>query len=416
MLAIEGDPVPDIVPKGGATPQELRKNVSAIHVSGELSLLERKLVNVLLLNAFDKLLTERKHTIPVGILSKMLGRDDSNNVENLKRALTNIMKTVITFDLLSDSKKAAWVAAPPLSFAGISEGVCTYEYSDWLSERLANPDIYAIINVNVQRQFTGAYALALYENCVRFRRVGSTGWLSVALWRRLLGADADLYNEFKWFSAKVIKPAVSEVNQVSNIIITPEYRREGRYVKDIRFLVADNPQRSVLDAADDTDAIRESESFKRLVNLGIGERLAITWIQQEPERALQVAIYTEERARRNQITGSTGGYARTIFENGTSLEVSPIERAREELKVATTENAKAQQAAEKVAEARASATTAAIKALTIEQRRELAAEFIASNATVKSYRPETATFKDVVERTVFTSWLRTTIAAQLAAQ
>jgi hypothetical protein len=408
--------MPGIVRKVGATPQELRKNVSAIHVSGELSLLERKLVNVLLLNAFDKLLTERKHTIPVGILSKMLGRDDSNNVENLKRALTNIMKTVITFDLLSDSKKAAWVAAPPLSFAGISEGVCTYEYSEWLSERLANPDIYAIINVNVQRQFTGAYALALYENCVRFRRVGSTGWLSVALWRRLLGADADLYNEFKWFSAKVIKPAVSEVNQVSNILITPEYRRDGRYVKDIRFLVADNPQRSVLDAADDTDAIRESESFKRLVNLGIGERLAITWIQQEPERALQVAIYTEERARRNQITGSTGGYARTIFENGTSLEVSPIERAREELKAAATDNAKAQQEVEKVAEARASATTAAIKALTIVQKRELAAEFIASNTAVKSYRPETATFKDVVERTAFTSWLRSTIAAQLAAQ
>src|SRR5260370_11259857 len=209
MLAIEGDPVPDIVPKGGATPQELRKNVSAIHVSGELSLLERKLVNVLLLNAFDKLLTERKHTIPVGILSKMLGRDDSNNTENLKRALTSIMKTVITFDLLNDSKKVAWASAPPLSVAGISDGVCTYEYSEWLSERLANPDIYAIINVNVQRQFTGAYALGLYENCMRCRRVGSTEWLSVALWRWPLCGDAELYNEFKWCSGNVIKPGGS---------------------------------------------------------------------------------------------------------------------------------------------------------------------------------------------------------------
>jgi hypothetical protein len=406
--------MPDIVPKDGVTPLELRKHVSAVHVSGELSLLERKLVNVLLLNAFDKLLTERKHTIPVGILSKMLGRDDSKNTENLKRALTNVMKTVITFDLLDDSKKAAWAATPPLSFVGISDGVCTYEYSEWLSERLANPDIYAIINVNVQRQFSGAYALALYENCVRFRRVGSTGWLSVALWRRLLGADAELYDEFKWFSAKVIKPAVSEVNQVSNIIVTPEYRREGRYVKEIRFLVTDNPQRSVLDPTDDTDAIRESDSFKRLVKLGIGERLAITWIQQEPERALQVAIYTEERARRNQIKGNPGGYARAIFEDGTVIEAWPTERAAEDQEAAT-EKAKAQQDADKVAEARASATTAAIKALTIEQRRELAAEFIASGAAAKSYRQETATFKHVAERTAFTSWLRSTIAARITA-
>jgi hypothetical protein len=208
--------------------------------------------------------------------------------------------------------------------------------------------------------------------------------------------------------AKVIKPAVSEVNQVSNIIVTPEYRREGRYVKEIRFLVADNPQRSVLDPADDTDAIRDSDSFKRLVNLGIGERLAITWIQQEPERALQVAIYTDERARRNQIKGSPGGYARAIFENGTTIEASLTEHAAEDQGAAATENTKAQQ--DKVAEVRARATTAAIKALTIEQRRELAAEFIASGAAAKSYRQETATFKNVVERTAFTSWLRSTIA------
>jgi hypothetical protein len=150
------------------------------------------------------------------------------------------------------------------------------------------------------------------------------------------------------------------------------------------------------------------------VNLGIGERLAITWIQQEPERALQVAIYTEERARRNQIKGSPGGYARAIFENGTVIEAWPTEREAEDQKAAT-ENAKAQQDANKVAEARASATTAAIKGLSIEQRRELAAEFIASGAAAKSYRQETATFKHVAERTAFTSWLRSTIAARITA-
>ncbi|CAM2158854.1 hypothetical protein PT2222_540003 [Paraburkholderia tropica] len=42
---------PDTIPP-------LRKAAAAIHVSGELSLLERKLVNVLLLNAIDKISTQ----------------------------------------------------------------------------------------------------------------------------------------------------------------------------------------------------------------------------------------------------------------------------------------------------------------------------------------------------------------------
>ncbi|MEM5398387.1 hypothetical protein, partial [Staphylococcus gallinarum] len=49
-------------------PSELKKHVATVHVSGELSLLERKIVNVLLLNAYDELLTKKRHTLPVGIL------------------------------------------------------------------------------------------------------------------------------------------------------------------------------------------------------------------------------------------------------------------------------------------------------------------------------------------------------------
>ncbi|MFN7052696.1 MAG: replication initiation protein, partial [Gemmobacter sp.] len=38
----------------------VKKNVAAIHVSGKLTLLQRKLSNVLRLNAYDTLLTQQR--------------------------------------------------------------------------------------------------------------------------------------------------------------------------------------------------------------------------------------------------------------------------------------------------------------------------------------------------------------------
>lgn len=46
--------------------QELKKHVAAVHIRNRLSLLERKVANILLLNAYEDLLTQEVHTIKVG--------------------------------------------------------------------------------------------------------------------------------------------------------------------------------------------------------------------------------------------------------------------------------------------------------------------------------------------------------------
>jgi hypothetical protein len=386
-------------------PSELKKHVATVHVSGELSLLERKIVNVLLLNAYDELLTKKRHTLPVGILCTMLGFDSKNH-DALKRALLKVMSTPISFDLLQEGHKTDWEASPLIAYASIKSGTCSYEYSDWLAEKLANPDIYTLININVQRQFSGGYALALYENCLRFKRTGSTGWIPVETWRRLLGADASMYDEFKHFSSEVIKKAVKEINQVSNIIVTPEYKREARRVVQIRFLVQDNPQRSMLDNDEDEGqkAARNSDAFKRLVKLGVGDRLAISWIQQEPDRALQTAIYVEERAKRKQIRGNAGGYARTVFEKGERIELIPNDTRQPQQRPLP-------KAEETLADERARRTSDKIKALSLEEKHQFATEYMAQGGKGNTYLPDTGTFKNALERTAYTSWLRAKIAA-----
>jgi hypothetical protein len=134
--------------------------------------------------------------------------------------------------------------------------------------------------LNIQRRFTSGHALALYENCYRFVRTGSTGWWPLELFRRLMGVnDSAYYETFKHLNAKLIKPAVAEVNRTSNIIVTPETRKLGRSVTDIRFKIAKNPQLSILDL-DDGEGVRNEPIYEQLIRQGVSDRLARQWIDE----------------------------------------------------------------------------------------------------------------------------------------
>ncbi|CAN0602210.1 unnamed protein product, partial [Ectocarpus sp. 12 AP-2014] len=67
----------DSIPKeqlsGALRRESVKKNVAAIHVSGKLTLLQRKLSNVLLLNAYDTLTTRATHRIDAKTLAMMIG-------------------------------------------------------------------------------------------------------------------------------------------------------------------------------------------------------------------------------------------------------------------------------------------------------------------------------------------------------
>lgn len=276
----------DDIPREGLTGAlrrgAVKKHVAAIHVSGKLTLLQRKLSNVLLLNAYDTLTTQSTHEIDARTLCLMIGYN-SNDMETLKQSLRGLAETVAEWDMLDSEGRQEWGVSSLLSYAKLKSGVCEYAYSPALAEKLNDPKVFALINLNIQRRFTSGHALALYENCYRFVRTGSTGWWSLELFRRLMGvADSVYYETYKHLNAKIIKPAVAEVNKTSNIVVTPETRKRGRAVTDIRFRIADNPQLAILDL-DDGAGVRRGPVFSRLRDLGVGDRLARQWIGEHGE-------------------------------------------------------------------------------------------------------------------------------------
>jgi hypothetical protein len=267
----------------------VKKNVAAIHVSGKLTLLQRKLSNVLLLNAYDHLITRQKHVIDARTLCLMIGYN-SNDMDTLKDTLRSLAETLAEWDMLNDKGQQEWGVSALLSYAKLAGGVCEYAYSPALAEKLHDPKIFALINLNIQRRFTSGHALALYENCFRFVRTGSTGWWPLDLFRRLMGVDESAYYEnFKQLNAKIIKPAVAEVNRASNIVVTPEFRKQGRVVTELRFLIRENPQLAMFDI-DDGEAVRTSDTYRRLTGMGVSDRLARQWIAEHGEDTVSAKL------------------------------------------------------------------------------------------------------------------------------
>ncbi|WP_156875014.1 replication initiation protein [Sulfitobacter alexandrii] len=257
----------------------VKKHVAAIHVSGKLTLLQRKLSNVLLLNAYDTLIDQQTHLIDARTLCMMIGYN-SNDMDTLKQSLRGLAETVAEWDMLDDKGQQEWGVSSLLSYAKLKAGVCEYAYSPALAAKLNDPKVFALINLNIQRRFTSGHALALYENCYRFVRTKSTGWWSLDLFRRLMGVDdSPYYQSYKHLNAKIIKPSVAEVNKTSNIVVTPEVRKRGREVVEIRFHIAENPQLAILNL-DDGEGVRNTPVYAKLRELGVSDRLARQWVSE----------------------------------------------------------------------------------------------------------------------------------------
>ena len=292
----------------------LKKHVAAIHIGAKLSLLQRKLVNALLYNAYDQLLSGQEHHISASVLCEMIGFD-SKNIGYLKGALKGLMETVVEFDVLEEDGERSWEAMVLLPYAKIKGGICTYRYERALAEKLYHPDVYSKINLSVLREMNSAHALVLYENCYRFEGIGHTAWWDIEVFRKLMAVDMmPSYKPFKALNRNVIQPAMKEVNKLSNIQIEMETRMKGRTVTGLRFIVKPNAQQSLV-GMDTEDELTEQRAYKALMAEGVSKALARAWVlEYDEEYIFEKLNLASNEAARGKIKSSKAGFLRAAVE------------------------------------------------------------------------------------------------------
>lgn len=227
----------------------LRKHVGLIHCENKLTLIQRKICNILLFNALDKINDQEIFEISLRQLCSLVGYN-SNDTKLIKSAIKSLIAVVMEWNLLDDNKfvdetqypeeMVTWHASSLLAGASIRSGLIQYSYSPQMKSVLSSLEIYGRINLFVQAKFNSTYSLVLYENCVRFKNIKQTAWFPIELFRTLMGVSEGKYISFKEFNRNVITAAVNEINLKSDIYIEPQFKRTGRRITSIQFILSEN--------------------------------------------------------------------------------------------------------------------------------------------------------------------------------
>jgi len=219
--------------------KEVIKHSAAIQVENRVGLLERRAWNWLLANAYDELPTAETHTMTVVDLMKALAYTSRNHA-HLRDTLKALTGSVLEWNVIRKDKEV-WGATTLLAEVEIEDGVCTYAFGPTLRKRLYNPKMYARISLSLQNQFQSKHALALYELFVDYlhedNRHGETPFISIPDFRKLMGIPESMYPEFKKLSKWVIKDPLIEINQVTDLTVTAEYKKEGKSVVAVKFCI-----------------------------------------------------------------------------------------------------------------------------------------------------------------------------------
>jgi len=299
----------------------LKKNNVAIHIDAKLTLIQKKLINTLLLQAYEDLLLKDRHQIDYILLCEMIGYN-SHDRKHIKEALKALTTTSIEWGVIDNNSNESWEIATMLSYAKLENGICTYGYAKELAERLYNPETYTRINLEVQRKISTSYAFSLYENCLKYLKVGSTGWWSIATFRKLIGINDGEYIQFKELNKFVIQKAIKEVNKSTDIVIACEFQKNGKTVVSLKFVVARNKQPLLVPIVD-SDEITNSKAYALLMRYGISRVQAREWIiNYNEEYLLEKLELTAHAKAAGKLKSVSGFLSKAIADNYTNAEVN----------------------------------------------------------------------------------------------
>ncbi len=213
--------------------------------------------NLLLAHAFRNLLSQETHEIPVQDIAKAMNYKD---ITELKQQLKELRALEIEYNIAEEN---TWGVSGYLAAARIIDNVLYYAYDPFIREQLASPEIYAKIQLSIEHKFSSKYSIVLYELAVSYyiakKRQGETKWYDLDTLRRLMGCDDDtLYQEYKHFSARVLKKAVTEINSTSDLHIEIEKKTiKKRTVTHVRFHIT--PQPNAVKMFDALTSLRQPE-------------------------------------------------------------------------------------------------------------------------------------------------------------
>lgn len=255
------------------------KDNALIEASYRLSLNEHRLVLAAIVEGreADTLLSTRWCEITVDHFVRLF--PDANHAQvydHVREACDSLMRRQFSFSNIDDrtgkpcTDKFQWVEQaryiPGAATVRIrfTEGMIPYitrleqKYTEYRLELIA--------------PLTSQYAVRMYELMLQYLNTSAqVRDFSLANLRHTMGVGPKEYSSIKDFKARVIDPAVKQINQYTDIRVNYENIKTGRTVTGLLFTIEEAPKKSVKGAKRPKDEPLTNENIERLGLARAGE-------------------------------------------------------------------------------------------------------------------------------------------------
>jgi Initiator Replication protein len=200
-----------------------------------LTLTDRRIYNLLIANAWDRITEPVEHVIDKSDL-----RGTHNGNERIEDSIRRLMSAIAEVKIIRDGKVA--IKRVQLLGGNIEQederGRLYYTFPKQLIEIVKESEVFGRLKTQIMYCFKSKYALALYE--IVQKRVGlkfkQAENFAVDEMRALLGVPKDKLTRFPDLNKYALQPALREVNALSEHHVTIGMIKKGKRVDQLMLM------------------------------------------------------------------------------------------------------------------------------------------------------------------------------------
>lgn len=202
-------------------------------ISESLTLADRRTYNLLIADAWDNIQEPVLHPIR---LHELRGSDKDN--ARPRDSLRRLMKVVIAFDVVEDGIKREVLTQllGPCKLDQNPQGLAYYTFPEPIRNAIESLSVFARLRRDLLCQFRSKYALSLYEMVQKRVNLSfkTSEDFTIEELRQKLGVEKAKYPKLCDLQTRVLKPAVAEVNGLSDVTCSIESIIQDRKAVGLR--------------------------------------------------------------------------------------------------------------------------------------------------------------------------------------
>ena len=285
----------------------LKKPVNAlaiVPVTRKITVLGRKMYNVMLDMSQAMGIDQDVYRVPLTDI--VSGVDySSNDLELIKKHLRAMASTSVEWNSPTTGEGPKWTVSTLIAHATLTKERgqiwVEWSYAKPIKQELLEPSVFARLSLGMLSQMHTYGGIALYEICSRYRAIGKTSRQEWRWWLPVLTGQPNNERlakmEYRFFKRDSIKPAIAEINAITDIEVELVEYKAGKSINEVQFLVRQKAQTGLLPKSSPKPV--DLALIKRAVALGISDEKAEELLVQHGADALASGLDSLERRLAN---------------------------------------------------------------------------------------------------------------------